>query len=216
MNKATPLFFASFLLLSACDPLSGTIQVSKAFKMLSSGNSNNCGSGEGPFCDSDKVIDVTPGTYNFDFEMQNRTSAVLTIKMNHNNSTATLKIPGGKNIPDNGRWNVTADELGQPFGLNVTVSTDVNDSGLRRETESCTYEGHEQVCYPVGVPGGGVSCSDRIVTRYGSQRVEFILRTTDKKMSGEVLLKQGTEAAAHLEGAKSTQEKIYTHKDFCY
>lgn len=216
MIKVTPLLFIFAFMLTACDPISGSIQVVKKFQMFSRGNSSGCGSGELPPCEADKLTEVAPGSYDFDLDFQSKNSALLTIKMQRNTAVGTLTIPDGKNIPQNGQVTLSESELGQPFSLLLNVSTVVTDSGLRADIETCTYQVRERYCHPVHRPGGGVVCEDRLVDRYGQQRVEYFYRTTDKKMDGDVRVSKGAETVAHLNGGRLTNEKIYTYKDICY
>jgi hypothetical protein len=205
------------LTLTACDPISGTLQVVKSFTALVGSSNQNC-TGDNYPCDIQKQpITVTPGNYSMTIDMLGRDTVQINLKSGRYPQIIELSVPPGKEIPSTGSISLTAQESGQPFDLVAHTNTDVQESAKTHGYEYCQISWQEQVCGPTG---GGPNQPPQYhcwyETRYqpGEQEVEYFMRTTTQTMQAQISA-SGT-AAGNYSGSRTANEKIYTYQSQCY
>lgn len=200
-------------LITACDPISGSIQVVKSIRVKTYQNNTNCGHGEMDMCHDTYAI-IPTGNMNFSLDFQTSASALLTVQPGGKNITTTLTLPKNKAIPDNGSIALSSREINQPFDLNLNIQTDTSDSEPQWGIESCTYYEREQVC--TRDSKGVEHCDMRDVAHSGYQEVNFFNRTIVKSLQGNLSSAgRPQDLIAQLAGRRSDTSKIYLYKTAC-
>lgn len=187
MKKIFVLGCAFFIV--GCEDIGGTLQVFKNFNAKT---------------DNGTEV-VAAGSYKTSLDFGHK-QVVATLKQDSKEVKITFQVPKGSDIPDNGPFNITAAQSGQPFDIAGTNKTDSQDSDRRSEYVSCQYQSYQQVCNPKG-------CQTIPVTRWGSQFTDYYLRTTTEQMQFDMVDSSAT--VAHFTGEASWSEKIVTYQSQC-
>jgi hypothetical protein len=185
---------ASLLLLTACDPFEGVLSVKYPFAVK-----------------GDSTVVVQAGDFNAKLEFSSSKKIDITLKVNGKKQNITLNLPKKLNIPDNGPFTVSAADLGQDFSAQGANTKTMSDSQMQSGNEQCTYQRHEQVCYPVN---NQIVCRDEIRTVYGWRYVEYFDRTTTQNLNVNFIHANGA-TLANFNGQKSSVERFYRTQDMC-
>lgn len=195
-----------------CDPIKGTLEVKKAFKVTSIQKNPNCGNGEAGYgnCEQKVTVSVPVGNHQSQMKMVSRYQLQVSAKIGNKTKTMTFDLPSNSSLPTNGTFQIPASQIGQDFSLQGNVSTESTDSNKKSGYEYCSYTTWETQCFMVGTQ---YVCQDRLVTRHGQQYVEYFVRTTNKHVEMNFV---DTEAFATFTGHRTTSEKFYLGKGRCY
>lgn len=196
--KNLGMFSLLFLLMAACDPISGQLKLSRGIDVNNSG-----------LFGSYKTR-VEAGSYNASVEFSSRTDLLVKVRTAQGSTKIWLKIPEGKDVASySGPISLKARESGQSFDLVGQIDTQESDSSTTRTTESCTYTREKQV-YKDG------KWVTETVSYPGTQEVEYHYHETDTSLSLQ-LRKPGTkERIGTFSGARNKSSKVYDYEGTCY
>ena len=181
--------------LSSCDPFEGVFQVKKTFVMTDTYGAN---------------YQIPVGSQNTSFEFWSGNRASMKLVIDNTAQEIMIQLPSANELPENGQFEMPASQLGQKFSIKGTTETKRIDSDLFRGYEQCNYTRYEYVCYIVN---NQQVCRQEQRTIYGQQRVEYFNRRTNKKLNVNFL---DTSLLATFSGTRSTSERVYTFKDYCF
>lgn len=211
MLKKIMIASSLLVLFSGCDPFEGVLSVKQNFTVKSTEKQPGCNPDNSFGCDQVVDVKIPVGAVSAKFEFPSKTQIVIQTKINGKKKTLTLDLPKKLNIPDNGEFSISAQDLGQAFGAGGVAQTKVEDGPLRRENESCSYQRREYVCYIVN---GQNVCREEVRTVWGYRQVEFQDRRTDQNMA--VNFGQGANIFATFNGQRAFTEKIYRYQGQCF
>ena len=192
----------SFLILSGCRELSfkGSLQVGEVLTVKNTRN---------------KLVPLNPGAYSIDFKVSAKKVEITIPTAQNQKQNITLSIPKGLEIPQNGPFELTSVQSGQPFDLKANVETRISESAPQRDLENCTAQRWENVCAPTG-PRGEITCSQRPVTYWGRRSVTFIERQYTRNLKAQWIPKGIDKAVAVSTSQNQEFERIYLQQGACY
>lgn len=197
--------------LTACDPFEGLLQVKKAFTVISTEKTGSCGGEAGDFnCEQKVNVQIPVGDQNAKLDFLGRDQVQITLKVDGRKKQITMDLPKNANIPQNDEFMITAADLQQGFSIKGGSATNTSDSQTYREFEQCTYTRYETVC---NIVNNQQICHQVPRTVYGQQRVEYFIRSTNQNINVNFIEKA---AVASFNGSRSSSQKIYTRKDYCF
>ena len=213
--KTFGIIFAVLSGLIACDPISGSLQVSHPFSVRTT-STNICTGDMWPCDDNGKIETLQPGSYNMQIQQFGGNTIRIYLKLKKQQVPVDLNISSGREIPATGSLVLSSQETGQPFDLQAQTQTQVSETEPRRELEDCEITWTERVCgiKPGGSNGKPVhSCQDVKYSRPGLRDVEYFYRTTTQHMQAQIL-DRGSQVAS-FSGSRSDTDKIYLYKGAC-
>ncbi|MCO4794851.1 MAG: hypothetical protein KC493_14120 [Bacteriovoracaceae bacterium] len=192
MNRISLLLLA--LLLVSCETINGNFQVSEMIT-LEKGSDN---------------VSIPAGNYKASLRV---TTKKVKLDLGDGNKYK-FKIDPDAIPRRNGNVFFSASEVGQPYDVSTTVSSDVSESDSRAGRETCSYREAYQVCYPDRQ--GRTRCHTEYRTVNGYRRVQYRVRTIDKSLLIN-LFSPGTEMAkASFSGRDISKSRIYEYVGQCY
>lgn len=191
------IVLANLLLLTACDPFEGVLSVKHPFLVKGK-----------------KHVVLNVGDQEAKLEMDGDKQIEIHTRVDGKKVKIELDLPKKLNLPSNGDFAVTPQDLGQDFGSEGNVRTVTSDSDLRSGYEGCTYQRREHYCYPSG-PNGGVVCRDEWRTVHGRRMVEYIDRTTDQNLAVSFVHSNGG-LLATFAGDRHSVERLYRYQGQCF
>lgn len=123
---------------------------------------------------------------------------------------ATLVIPAGQGLPENGSFNIDGTKTGQTFSVQGLVNTTKNRSADFIENETCSYDREEYVCRG---RGRRRECGWELVRYTGQREVEFHFVDTDRELKADLLSNNGGQA--EFSARESWRQKNYTYVGAC-
>ncbi|MES2854734.1 MAG: hypothetical protein V4692_02670 [Bdellovibrionota bacterium] len=192
------------LALSACDEIGGTLSVSKPIVLK---------------LKKEKTLTLAPGSYKTSIEVDSKDRQIeVEVKVGEKKQKTKIVIPGSKPLPTrNGSLEMSAQELGQAFGLSGEVQTDVDYSSPTRAVESCTYTIQRRECETVIHPDGRRErvCRIRDVSVSGRQNVEYHHQYTTVTAQMRFLNASSGKIDAQFDGSEHSSSKIYDYVGEC-
>lgn len=183
----------STIVMTGCEDLPGVLTVTKAFNAVVKRKT--------------KTIDVGQYKTSLDFK---RNKVVAIIDTGSEKMKIELAVPDNAQIPSNGNFELSAAQTGQPFDVLGSVQTQVNESEMRSEYESCTYQTYDTICTPSG-------CHSVPVNRYGNRFIDYYVRDTNQKMDFDMTTSGDARSKlSHFAGAARYSEKIVTRESSCF
>ncbi|MEQ1722702.1 MAG: hypothetical protein ABL930_05970 [Pseudobdellovibrio sp.] len=207
------LVLVSLLGLTACDPFEGVLSVKQPMNVKSTEKQPGCSPDNSFGCDQIVNVTVPVGDVGAKLEFSGKTQIQINLKINGKKRTLTLDLPKKLNVPDNGTFVVSAQDLGQDFAAQGNAQTVRTDSQVYRGWDSCTYQRQEQVCYPA--PNGGVTCHIEWRNVNGQQQVEYFNRDTKQDISVNFVSAQNS-LISNFSGNRASSERIYTYRGQCF
>ncbi len=197
--------------LSSCDPFEGVLQVKKAFTVVSTERSSNCGGEtDSSNCEQKVNVRITVGDQNAKLDFVGRDQIQITMKINGRKTYIKMALPRNLNLPENGAFEIAARDLGQSFSAKGGTATNVSDSQPFRGYEQCTYTRYEVEC---NVINNQQVCHQIPRTVYGQQYVEYFNRVTNQTINVNFV---DTSVLATFNGSRSSSQKIYQIKNQCF
>lgn len=178
------------LFIVGCEDIGGTLNVFKSFSATT----------------EDGAQTIAAGSYDTSLNFKKK-EVIATLKSSGSETKISIKIPKGTSIPDNGTFEITSAQSGQPFGVTGVNKTDETRSENRTEYTSCQYTRYENYCTPQG-------CYTRPVTVWGQQNTEYYMSTVKRDM--QLDLNSDVDAVAHFSGASNTTQKIVVRQSPCW
>lgn len=212
MSPKLLVLCAAMLGLTACEPISGSINFVKSITVKTQ-QQNGCGRGEMDACQTTYTA-IPVGNASFDLLFRNEQSLTLTVKAGKKSIATDIMLPKGKTIPANGRVVFTSRELSQPFDLEANMRTDVSETPEEWGWEECTYTTREEVCRRDSKKG--YICEIETVEHRGTRDVRFFYRTTDEYLEGRLTTpSNAADLIATMSGTRHDTDKIYTFQGQC-
>ena len=208
------LLALGFFLLTACNPIRGQLNVTKAFNAQSDDRPANCSPEDSrPDCYGPITpirFQVPPGRFDASFEFASRDSAVFSVKMGSRETRKiNLNVPKNNHLPNySGPISLTASESGQPFDLRGAVDTKESDSERRNEWQHCTRTEWQQHCDPQG-------CHAVPVDVPGNQWVVYHYHYTDTSLDLGIFAPGRSEESARFSGRRNLAEKVMEQTGVC-
>ena len=199
---------SNLLILSACDPFEGLLSVKQAFTVKSSEKTPGCSPDQSWGCDQIINVTVPVGDVSAKLEFASNTQLQINLKINGKKKQLNLDLPKKLNIPANGDFAVSAQDLGQDFGAQGVTNQLITDSEMRTGYEQCTYQRPETICTPQG-------CHTEYRTVYGQQWVEYFDRQTNEKLNVNFVAPSNA-VLANFSGERNFSDRIYRFKGQCY
>lgn len=217
----------SFLLLSACNPIVGILDINQNmnFKVVDEDarTCNPMGGAGTDACDEDdddmstnptyKIITMRPSAYETKLDYQSKRQLVLKIKTSRRKTQEVeINVPNSRELPRNGTISIPSRTSGQPWDARGPIHTEVTNSEEYTEHERCSYTRSRTVC-----TGGGRyrTCHQVSETVWGNRWVGFYYRNTKTDLALE-FFKPGTEdSMANFNGTRDITKKIYTFQGIC-
>jgi hypothetical protein len=184
------------LLLVGCGGLEGQLKVSQTFSL---------------FDRKGQETVFSPGSQEVNLvykESKNR----LTLTLNETQEKIEIQTPEGFTVPDNGPFNLKAQDSGQMVDIKGEVKTTQKQSQPMREQQSCNYTAYEPVCYTG--PNGQTSCSTQAVNKLGWQTVEYYNIETRQVLNSD-FIENGIKVAAFF-ADNTWRERRETYKGQCW
>lgn len=220
-----PLKYLGFVLsvatiLSACDPISGRLQVGRSFTVKTAAGDPQmggaCPADLYPCANEEKVETIQPGSYNMEISQFGGDNIRIQLGSGSKTMNIDLALPDGQDIPSTGNIALSSQQTGQPFDLQAQTQTTVTRTEPRRDIESCQITWQERVCglVPGGPNGKPVhKCRTETFSRPGSRDVEYYYKTTHQDMQAQILA-QGSQVATFV-GSRTSTDKIYLYEGPC-
>lgn len=162
-----------------------------------------------------RMINLNPGSYSSELQVSSKAVDVVVPVSNKEKQTFRLNIPKGMEIPDNGSFELTPAQSGQPFLLKANVKTEIREKPPRRDVESCTYERWETICTPN--QNGQMTCVQRPVTVWGRRLVTYIDRQFRRELVAELFDSEKVDVKlATNQGLNITSQRLYLEQGMCY
>jgi hypothetical protein len=162
-----------------------------------------------------KLIPLSPGAYSLDIKVTAKKVEVTIPTAQNQKQNLSLSIPKGLEIPQNGPFELTSAQSGQPFDLKAMVETRITESAPQRDLENCTAQRWETVCGPFG-PRGEVSCQQQPVTYWGRRSVTFIERVYARNLKAQWIPKGTEKSVAESVSQNQEFERVYLQQGACF
>lgn len=116
----------------------------------------------------------------------------------------------------NGKFEVSAERAGQPWGYEGQLVRTHQDSDSIHAVEECGYIVYHQVCRRVPNSDGSYNtvCRDEGHIKDGTQEVDYIDRHINEHFKAIIKSKRGEEFGT-FEGDRKTVRKIYSFRGVC-
>lgn len=202
------LVLALVFFLVSCKEISGTLTVHEKFNAVVN---KKCGWNPFASCDPNKKVQIPVGNFNSTVDFTSKTEIKIEIKANAYKESIILKRPKNFDFPQNGNFQLSGEQVNQSFDVSGHMATQVWDSQLIRDNESCTYYVPEYVCYPDS--SGQAGCSYQNRTVWGYRYVEYFNRNTTRELNADLVENQKT--VARFNGSRTDAEKIYRYTSIC-
>lgn len=194
--KKILLALSALFLFVGCETLDGNLDVREAIKLKNTDRN---------------IVTLNPGIIeNVSIKVKSKKKLELRLK----GQEFKFSVPKNS-IPENdGEFELSAAQIGQPYDIEGAVDTIVTRSGSRYERESCTYQRPITVCRPL--PNGGQTCHTEFQTYYGWRDVRFHVNTYDKSVAID-FLKPGTQdLVAVFNGGNISNVRVYEYQGQCF
>lgn len=210
------LLMTPLLLLTACDPIEGFIQLQQRLDYVTKKSSVGCnGEAWQPECDIPKNQSIPAGNYSVQIDQTSKWSVAIRIDEGKRRHEISLDT-GKKQIPLDGEFRLSAQESGQPFDVLANLKTNFQNSPEYFDNLSCEVErNRREDCYLL--PGGGPRPIRRCVTTIdiyrGDRDIRYYNRTTATRLNGT--LKRQALKLADLTGSRTSVDRITTYDSGC-
>ena len=152
-----------------------------------------------------------PDSYAAKLRIDPKESLRLSLAESSNAQTLIdLELPEHTRIPDQqGMFNLTATEVGQPYDVAGTVNTTRRRSAIYSTWESCSYLVKRLSCYDN-------HCKYTYVPIYGHRPVEYHREDETKTIVLDLLATESNENLARFDGETTRASKIYDYTGYCH
>jgi hypothetical protein len=193
MKKRILSLTLTSLLLLACEEIPGRLKVLSDMTVNSNGDSLRL-----PVGDYETSLQLSGHQINAQIKTE---SGSVYVEMN---------VPKNAELPENGPFELTATQSGQPFDVKGTINTSVQRSEDRTETETCEVEYYETICTPQG-------CYSVPRYRNGFRSVRYYVETIDRKVSFSAVKTSTSKITlAKFYGSDSRSRRHVIAQDRCF
>jgi hypothetical protein len=194
--------------LVGCDPFNGTLSIQKATKVFAKARRGRL-----------QTVTLQPASYSASLDFKSKTRAELIVRGMNNKIKIPLNIPKGTILPRrNGTINLPSRSTGQPFDLKGKISTQVGETEIYYDSESCVYYISERVCRRRQDRDGRTRrvCQNENIQYRGYRDVAYYNRTTTKRLNLKLYSAGRSRSRGKFLGQNTKREKIYTNRGRCY
>lgn len=151
---------------------------------------------------STKSAILSPGSYSADLKIKSDKNLLVKVKLNNSDKEILIpiKTKNSMNLKSATSFNLTSDEISQPFDLNGTIKTETSESGTERSEQACSASRYENRCENICTTGSVVRngrreerrrtgtncqliCSDISIVYSGYQTVESHVKFTKRVLN---------------------------------
>lgn len=203
----------SAFVLSGCEPFEGRLVLTAPLEVTPQPE---------PFADDDDTarpweravaqgpVRLEPGSYDARLTFSGRRSGTLTVTSERGSTAIPLEAPRGSTLlGEPGPFQLSAQQLGQPWAVAGDLVSEVDESEPRRGFEHCTYE----VSYPVCRKK---RCYWRSVLRSGERFVNFIYRITTNRVELTFVDAKGSAPLGSFDGMQTLEDRVYLQRGICH
>jgi hypothetical protein len=163
-----------------------------------------------------KEIRIEPGFYHADFKINGDKSYTLILS-----GREIIKIPiksdSDLNVPTNGTFSISHNDIKQPFDIEGEMRTDISYSPSTTSVEDCSYTLTENHCQKIcdQVSACKIECRDESVTFRGRHEVSFHYRTIKRDLTFQFLKADKLETLATFSGGNTEFDRITDYEGVC-
>ena len=214
MNKLITVI-GMVLLSTSCLKLEGTLKVSESLSAIEKYGFLNM---------KTRLIKITPGTYSAAVSIKSDKNFTLELSKDGDNISIPVKAQNDLNVPDNGKFTISGDQIGQPFNINGTINTESESSSQSNGIESCTKERRKVICER-DLNGrddrrdhepSHSECREITETYQGDRNVTYHFVTVTRNLELELSKDTSTAVSATFAGIEHDTTKVYDYVGICF
>lgn len=191
------LAISGLLILNACKTYDGQLEVRQTLEFNEKKNNF-----------------IEPGLYDAKLKIDSETSTTLTVAVGSSskNPKIKFKIPKQEKLPeDNGPFELSAAQTGQPYDIRGDLKTTVTQSDEKMGYESCQYHDYVYDCY---YQGGKKHCGYFYKEMRGERCIRYYNRYRDQVIAFDLLISNSKTSLGKFEGSHRSTERIILWKDY--
>lgn len=226
---------AGLIFLTGCNPIKGVFTITEPITLKVTElieDTDPCDPEEGgcfnpPPKKVEKNKRFTPRQESAELEFESKEKLVLNFEIKKKEYKVKFKIPDGMSIPKHhGTFSLTAQQIGQPYGLEGVVDTEYSRSAGYSEYERCEIRRERRICEPRRRPPrdrdrdrGERGRHDRLATNTpqdcrweiiiipGRQYVEYHYEYETRNVYFDLV--DGDSSVANFSGSSTSSDKVY-------
>ena len=207
--KKMVMMLGVLLLSTSCLTLDGSLQVREAFTVKKKSGFLNL---------KTKEVRIDPAGYRASLKVKSDKNYSLQLEGGSiGKIDVPLKAKSDLNIPFDGAFNISHEQIDQPFDVAGIINTDIDESGYTNAVEACSWNITERKCDKVCDKDNkcDVVCRDVSVTLKGHKDVAYHYRTTRRDLSLDFTRAGSTSLVASFAGSDVATEKIVDRESQC-
>lgn len=198
--KRISMLLTTLLLLSSCESIDGQLSVDKTFSAHQK---------YGVFNRKTREVKIGKDTYTASLDFTSKKKLALNLEGGSvGKLSVIIKSDENFDLPEDGEFLVTHDQIDQPFDIKGSVDTSVTLSDVQHGTKSCTWEIKDRLCE-------NFICRDVVVKINGQQEYDYTTTYTTKKVSLKILKQNSEEVLATFAGSSVEKEQVSTDTGPC-
>lgn len=201
---------AIMLIATSCLNPQGNLKVHESFDVKKKGGFLNLGL---------KNVTLSPKTYHATLKMKTDKKVNLEIEdVNGKDITLPIKSDNDMDIPNNGKFAIQHEKIGQPFDVTGVINTEYQSSEIFHGVESCTWTVNqtkcERVCTKEPLRCEQV-CKDYSTTYQGHQDVTYHYETKTVNIALDLIRENSTSLVASFNGRDVDSKRVYDFVGTC-
>ena len=159
--------------------------------------------------DDGMKVNFYPGRYHSQISLEGGRLFLMIDRLNVR-TDATIVLPSGTQIPENGALEIDGFKTGQTFAARGTIRTSKERSANVKDTESCVYQRESWVC---GGYGSDYRCEWVSRPVPGFRPVEYFFETRTVALDLQLDSRNG--GVSSFSGKDMDRRKLYTFQGNC-
>lgn len=211
MKKFATLL-AVLLLSTSCLDLNGTLHVRESFNVKKKSGFLNL---------KTKLVELKPAVYKAELDVKSDKNYTLKLE---GGDIGEIKVPikadKDLNVPWDGKFAISHEQIDQPFDVVGVINTDVSYSEIRTTVENCSWTTTERRCEKICTGERetrkcDVVCRDITITHNGRKEVDYHYRWTRRDISLEFMRENSTALVATMSATDTQTDRIVDHESLC-
>lgn len=188
-------------ILAACGGIDGVLNVQQAFQLKDR---------------KGEAFSIPTGSHkvNLKYKDSKHRLTVGFDNLNGEETSIEINTPESFQLPENGSFQIKAEDFGQSVDLNGAMSTKVTQSPERWDRRSCTREEYQTICQVM--PGGQQACFQQPVSRPGFEDIRYYDVTTDQALTADFSSPSTAASLAHLQAHTVSTERHVISQGPCW
>jgi hypothetical protein len=206
------------LLTTSCLDLNGTLHVQESFNVKKKAGFLNL---------KTKLIELKPAAYKAELKVNSDKNYTLKLE---GGDVGEIKIPikadKDLNVPWDGKFAISHEQIDQPFDVVGVINTDVSYSEIRSTIENCSWTTTERRCEKICTPERKIEnrveprkcdvvCNDIQITHNGRKEVDYHYRWTRRDIGLEFMRENSTALVATMQATDTQSDRIVDHESLC-